>query len=164
MVIVLVGVSGSGKSTVGKRLARKLHFDFYEGDDYHTESSKEKMRAGIALDDTDRQPWLTAIRQLIAAILSQDGNGVVAYSGLKQSHRDGIEQPGVQLVYLKGDSQLIRGRLERRKGHFFDPELLASQFAILEEPRDALVVDIAKPPEAIVGEIVRCLGLEERRE
>jgi len=163
MIIVLIGVSGSGKTTVGRLLARDLNCHFYEGDDYHPQANKDKMRAGIPLTDTDRWPWLAAIRNLISEILAQQEYSVVACSALRQSYRDHLRQPGVQFVYLKGDFDLIRERLENRRTHFFDPDLLASQYETLEEPRGALAVDIARPPDAIVREIEERLDLKKDR-
>src|SRR5687768_10668164 len=143
MVIVLIGVAGSGKSTICKHLAEELGGKFYEGDNYHSRANKKKMREGIALTDADRWPWLAAIRERITKILAENKVAVVACSALAQSYRDYLRQPGVQFVYLKGDFDLFRERLEKRRGHFFDPDLLASQFEALEEPRRALAVDVA---------------------
>ena len=159
MVLVLIGVSGSGKSTVGKPLARDLNCKFYEGDNYHSQANKKKMREGIPLTDADRWPWLSAIRDLIAKVLAENKDAVVACSALAQSYRDYLRQPGVQFVYLKGSFELLRERLEKRRGHFFDPALLASQFETLEEPRGALVVDVDQTPAAIVREIQERLHL-----
>lgn len=161
-IIVLLGVSGSGKTTVGKLLADKLVVDFYEGDDYHPKANKEKMRAGIALTDEDRQPWLAAIRDLISDLLARHACAVIACSALKQSYRDYIKHSGVQFVYLKGEPNVLRERLERRKGHFFNPALLASQLETLEEPPNALVVNISRSPDEIVKEIVDRLALARR--
>ena len=154
MVLVLIGVSGAGKSTVGKLLARTLQFEFYEGDDYHTEASKQKMRSGVPLTDRDRQPWLEAIRALIASIQARNGNAVIACSALKRAYRAYLRAESVQFVYLKADPALTRERLERREGHFFNPLLLESQFETLEEPRHAVVVSAEKPVSEIVAEIV----------
>jgi gluconokinase len=164
VAIVLIGVSGSGKSTVGKQLARRLDCKFYEGDNYHSPANKKKMRAGIPLTDADRWPWLAKIRELISKVLAQEGCAVVACSALAQSYRDYLRQPGVQFVYLKGDFDLLRERLEKRRGHFFDPDLLASQFEALEEPRRALAVDVAHTPAAIAREIQERLGLNKLHE
>jgi gluconokinase len=161
MVVIVMGVTGAGKTTIGRALATSLGWEFHDGDDLHSEASKSKMHRGIALDDSDRAPWLTAIRKLIEAMLSQRRNGVVACSALKQSYRDElvVDPESVKVVYLKGSKQLIAERLRSRTGHFMDPELLQSQLDTMEEPRDAIVVNIASAPEAIVSAIKGRLGL-----
>ena len=161
MAIVLIGVSGSGKSTVGRRIARELDCKFYDGDNYHSPANKKSMQEGIPLTDENRWPWLTIIRTLIAQVLAQNKDMVVACSALTQSCRDYLRQSGVEFVFLKGNTDLIRGRLKKRRGHFFDPDLLASQFETLEEPRSALTVDAAQTPSAIAGEIINRLGLNQ---
>ncbi len=160
MVIVLMGVSGCGKTTVGKLLARRLHWKFYEGDDFHPAANRQKMSEGRALDDADREPWLSALRASIAGSLARGENAVVSCSALEQAHRDRLALKGVRFVHLKGDPGLIAARLEKRTGHFFAPALLASQFETLEEPRAALVVGIAQTPRAIAAEIEHRLGLK----
>ena len=159
MIVIVMGVTGAGKTTIGRALATALGWEFHDGDDLHSEASKLKMHRGIALDDADRAPWLAAIRQLIEAMLSQGRDGVVACSALKQSYRDEIvvDPNAVKIVYLKGSKEMIAERLRNRGAHFMDPDLLQSQFDTLEEPRDAIVVDIAAAPEAIVNEIVAAL-------
>ena len=159
MIVIVMGVTGAGKTTIGRALATALGWEFHDGDDLHSEANKLKMHSGIALDDADRAPWLAAIRQLIEAMLSQGRDGVVACSALKQSYRDEIvvDPNAVKIVYLKGSKEMIAERLRNRGAHFMDPDLLQSQFDTLEEPRDAIVVDIAAAPEAIVNEIVAAL-------
>ena len=159
MIIVITGVSGSGKSSIGKRLAEAMSCEFYEGDDYHPPANKEKMQAGIPLTDEDRWPWLAAIRDSISEALAAESNAVVSCSALTQTYRDCLRQPGVEFVYLKGNFDLLRERLENRRGHFFDSDLLASQFAALEEPYGVLAVEAAWTPAAIVREIQERLGL-----
>jgi gluconokinase len=159
LVVVLIGVSGSGKSTIGRRLARAMRCRFYEGDDFHSRASKQKMRAGIPLTDADRRPWLNAIHALISKILSDGKIAVVACSALRKSYRDRLRQPDVQFIYLKGDYALFYKRLKDRRGHFFKADLLASQFETLEEPFDAITVDVARPPVAIVAEICQRLAM-----
>ena len=164
VVIVLIGVSGSGKSTVGKQLAREMDCKFYEGDNYHSPANKKKMLAGIPLTDADRWPWLNAIRKVISKELAQKKDAVVACSALAQAYRDYLRQPGVQGRVFEGRFDLFRERIEKRRGHFFDPDLLASQFEALEEPRRALAVDVARTPAALVREIQERLGLNKRHE
>ena len=161
MVLIVMGVTGAGKSTIGRALATALGWEFHDGDDLHTAASKRKMHRGIALNDADRAPWLSAIRKLIQFMLSEGRNGVVACSALKQSYRDEIvvDPTLVKVVYLKGSKQLIAARLRKRSRHFMNPALLQSQFDTLEEPRDAIVVDISMAPDAIVNAISTRLGL-----
>ncbi|MGH8565453.1 MAG: gluconokinase [Gammaproteobacteria bacterium] len=159
MVITIVGVSGSGKTTVGRLLARNLNWQFFEGDDFHSLANIAKMRAGSPLSDVDRSSWLAAIRAQMQAILAGRQPAVFACSALKRAYRDFLRLDGVQFVYLKGDYELFRRRLECRTGHFFDARLLASQFETLEEPECGLVVDAAQAPAAIVNEVIRRLEL-----
>jgi len=162
MILVLMGVSGSGKSTVGRLLADQLGWTFVEADDYHSAANVTKMRGGVPLDDADRRPWLAALRERIAEACRTGENVVLACSALKHRYQDYLEQddpPCVRFVYLKGSPELIRMRLAGRKGHFMDPALLGSQFDALEPPPDALRVDITPPPEQIAAEIRRKLGL-----
>ena len=155
MVVIVMGVTGAGKTTVGRALAHSLGWEFHDGDELHSEANKGKMHRGIALDDADRAPWLAAVRQLIQGMLLEGRDGVVTCSALKQSYRDEIvvDPKSVKVVYLKGSKDVIAERLSRRSGHFMNPELLQSQLDTLEEPRDAIVVDVSMAPEAIVKEI-----------
>jgi gluconokinase len=159
MVIVLMGVSGCGKTTVGRELARSLGWEFHDGDDHHPAANREKMRLGIALTEADRQPWLERLAALIRG-WSERGQGVVlACSALSRYSREvlGIGAASVELVHLRGDEAQIRERLERRAGHYFPAALLASQFAALEEPTGAIDVGIDASPEEIAREIRRKL-------
>ena len=160
MVVIAMGVTGAGKTTIGRALATSLGWEFHDGDDLHSEASKRKMHRGIALNDADRAPWLSAIRKLIQFMLSEGRNGVVACSALKQSYRDEIvvDPNAVKVVYLKGSKQVITERLGDHTGHFMNPDLLQSQFDTLEEPSDAIIVDVSAAPEAIVNEIRSRLG------
>jgi gluconokinase len=161
MVIVLMGVSGSGKTTIGHCLAEQLGWPFYEGDDFHPPANVAKMSQGIPLSDDDRLPWLDRLRDLICEYVESGKNAIVACSALKESYRRRLAQAGdrVCFVYLQGDYDLIEERMEARQNHFMKAGLLESQFQTLEEPEKALVVDISEPPEAIVGFIRDQLGL-----
>jgi gluconokinase len=159
-VIVLMGVSGTGKTEVGTRLARALNGEFAEGDDYHPPANVAKMRSGVPLDDADRLPWLETLSRQIGAWLEQDRTVVLACSALKQRYRDILKagRPGVVFVHLKGDKVLIRARLQKRRGHYMPASLLDSQLATLEEPADAITVGIEGTPDAIVAEIMKALA------
>ncbi len=161
MIIILMGVSGSGKTTIGRLLAQDLGWPFYDGDDFHPQANVDKMRQGIPLTDDDRDSWLTALRHQIDTLIDNRQPAVLACSALKQAYRDrlGGDRPKVHFIYLQGDSALIRQRLQKRQGHFMKADLLASQFDTLEEPEGVPAVDIAQAPEAIVGSIKRALGL-----
>lgn len=157
MVIVLMGVTGCGKTTVGKLLADQLGWMFYDADDFHPEENVEKMRQGIPLDDDDRMPWLNRLAELINSEHENERNMVLACSALKKKYREVIQHDlkPVRLVYLKGDFELIKDRLSQRVGHYMDPELLKSQFDALEEPEEdeAISVDISPSPEDIVTSV-----------
>ena len=160
MIIVVMGVTGSGKTTVGQLLAARLGYVFADADDFHSAANKEKMHKGIPLTDADRLPWLTAMHEQIGKWVASKQNGVLACSALKQSYRQQLwSGPEAKVVYLKGSYELIAERLRARKGHFADEHILAGQFADLEEPTDAVAVDISATPEEIVAEICRRLGL-----
>jgi gluconokinase len=162
MIVVLMGVSGSGKSRVGKVLAEQLGWAFVEADDYHPPGNVEKLRRGEPLTDADRRPWLDALRRRIDDACSNGENVVLACSALKHAYRDYLERddpPCVHYVWLDGPPELIRKRLAERKGHFMNPALLSSQFQTLEPPADAVRVDITPGPEAIAADVRRKLGL-----
>jgi gluconokinase len=160
MVVVVMGVTGSGKTTVGRLVAMQLRWEFADADDFHSAANKEKIRHGIALTDADREPWLAALRDQISHWIAAKKNVVLACSALKKSYREQLRVGNeVKFVYLKGTYDLIAARLAHRKGHFADEHILASQFATLEEPSEAIVVDIHPSPEAIVSDICRRLGL-----
>jgi len=160
MVIVLMGVSGAGKTTVGRLLAQALGAEFAEGDAYHPPGNIEKMRRGIPLEDADRWPWLQILSAQIDRWLAAGNTVVLACSALKQRYRDVLAKgrPGVRFVHLEGDKALVRLRLDRRRGHYMPAVLLDSQFAALEPPADAITVDVTGTPEAIVGDIVQRLA------
>jgi gluconokinase len=159
MIIIVMGVSGSGKTTVGTELASALHCAFLEGDDLHSPANVEKMSHGIPLTDADRAPWLEAIHRCMCDAFAAGHSLVVACSALKRSHRATLaEGLPVTCVYLKGSADLIRSRLQHRAHHFMKADMLASQFADLEEPSGAITVDIAQPPDAIVEQILTGLS------
>lgn len=161
-VIVVMGVAGSGKSTVGAALAARLGWTFCEGDGFHPPGNVAKMASGVPLDEEDRGPWLAALRARIAAAIAAGEDLVVACSALKESHRDvlRVDPAHVRFVALEGDPALIAARLRARTGHFMKAALLPSQLAALEEAPDALVLDIAAPPEALVAAIVSALEVQ----
>jgi gluconokinase len=161
MVVILMGVAGSGKTTVGEVLAQRLGWRFYDGDDFHSARNRDKMRRGEPLTEEDREPWLEALRELITRCEREGENAVLACSALKRAYREELTGGSreVRLVYLKGPRDLIARRLAARHGHFFDPALLQSQFDALEEPSDALAVDVAGTPEQITDAIVAGLAL-----
>jgi len=161
MIVVLMGVSGTGKTTVGKVLARRLGWKFYDADDYHPAANVAKMHQGMPLTDEDRKPWLEILARLIDDARGRGENIVLACSALKHSYQEYLQHhhPDVKYVYLTGDAAVIRQRLAGRIGHFFDPSLLSSQLATLEPPEDAVEVDIAPQPEDIAAEVQRRLGL-----
>lgn len=153
-----MGVSGSGKTTVGKALAQKLGWRFVEGDDLHPPANVAKMHSGVPLTDADRWPWLDRIVAEMQRIEAAGDNAVIACSALKAAYRDRLARGGdVRLVYLKGDAATIEPRMAHRR-HFMPASLLPSQFATLEEPSDAIVVDIREPIDAQVATIARALG------
>ena len=161
MIIVLMGVSGAGKSIVGRLLADTLGWSFYEGEDLHTRSNVDKIAQGISLTDHDRWPWLRRIRLLIDDLVSRGQNGVVACSALKQAYRDELvgTKYDVQLFYLKGMYGAIMSRLKDRRDHFMKSDSLESQFQDLEEPDGGVTVNVSSDPQAIVASIKQALGL-----
>ena len=161
MIIVLMGVTGAGKSTVGRLLAQDLGWKFFEGDDFHSRANIEKMRRGTPLNDDDRRVWLEAIREAIDATAHRRESAVIACSALKRSYRERLRVPGETVfVYLKADIDLIHDRLKSRAGHFMNPELIESQFETLEEPGQVLQIDASLPPGEIVERIRRQLQIE----
>jgi gluconokinase len=164
-VIVVAGVSGSGKTTVGELLAERLGWDYAEADSFHSEANIAKMRAGRPLDDTDRGPWLRAITAWIDDRLATGRPGVVSCSALKRRYRDLLAggRPEVRMVMLTGDRDLIAARMRNRLGHFFSVEMLETQFADLELPapdEDVLTASTTSTPEETVTRIVVEFGLE----
>jgi gluconokinase len=154
-----MGPAGSGKTTIGKLLAAQLSWDFFDGDDFHSPANIDKMSRGIPLTDEDRIPWLNSIREAMLQWEAHHKNAVLACSALKRSYRELLEiSANVKLVYLKGNLELLRERLRSRKDHYAGEQLLASQFADLEEPTNALTIDASHGPEEIVAEIRKHLG------
>jgi gluconokinase len=149
-----MGVVGAGKTTVGSLLAQRFGWQFADADNFHPVANVEKIRSGIALDDSDRAPWLAALRGAILHWNKEGQNAVLACSALKRKYRDILSADGVRFVYLKGDFELIQQRLRARHGHFASDSILQSQFEDLEQPTDAITVEIDKTPEAIVSEII----------
>jgi gluconokinase len=160
MIVIVMGVVGAGKTTIGHLLAGKMGWEFADADDFHPASNIEKISTGIPLTDEDRRPWLARLRAQIADWISKDRNVVLACSALKRSYRNELQVgPEVRFVYLKGSAALIAERLRLRHGHFAGEAILASQIADLEEPQNAITVEISHAPEQIVAEIRRQLGL-----
>jgi carbohydrate kinase (thermoresistant glucokinase family) len=165
MIVVLMGVAGAGKTAVGRRLAARLGWAFHDGDDLHPEANVRKMADGRPLTAEDRRPWLAAIRALLVGLASAGTDAVVACSALTAESRRTLlsDLREARLVYLRGAPELIAERLRRRRGHFFPPELLASQLATLEEPESALVVDVDADLDVVVSRVLTALGLPSRR-
>ncbi len=158
MIVVLMGVAGAGKTTIGRLLAEALGCPFLDGDSLHPPSNIQKMAAGMPLTDADRAPWLTAIRSHLEEAFRQGHNLVVACSALKQQYRELLSSRlPVIWVYLKGKEELIRSRLEHRHEHFMKAKMLASQLADLEEPSSAIAIDVSPPPSGIVEQILTAL-------
>ncbi len=159
-VIIVMGVSGSGKTTIAQKLADRLGWQFADADDFHPPENVEKMSAGMPLNDNDRAPWLQILRSQIDLWLDCDRPTVLACSALKSRYRCllGSERSQVQLVYLKGEFTKILQRMQQRDNHFMKPEMLRSQFDALEEPEDAIAVDIGEDPDTIVDRICQSLS------
>jgi gluconokinase len=160
MVILVMGVSGSGKTTIGQMLSAQLNWPFVDGDSLHSAANVAKMAAGIPLTDDDRAPWLQSLHDVMEGWRTQHKNGIIASSALKEKYRQILlTSPEIKLVYLRGSYDLLYSRMQHRPGHYMKPEMLQSQFAALEEPTDAIVVDIASPAEAIVANIRQKLAI-----
>jgi gluconokinase len=160
MIVIVMGVVGAGKTTIGRLLAQQLDWRFADADDFHPAANVEKIRHGTALSDADRQPWLQRLREAITDWIAEGLNVVLACSALKQSYRREVEVgPQVRFVYLKGSADLIADRLRARQGHFANEQILASQLTDLEEPKEAVTIEITLPPPRIVAEVREKLGL-----
>jgi gluconokinase len=162
--IILMGVSGCGKSWVGGSLAHSLGWDFYDADDFHPPANVAKMANGLPLDDSDRAPWLASLHDMISSSLKADSPGVLACSALKERYRQQLldDNDGAQIVYLKGSYDLIWSRMEKRKDHYMKPHMLQSQFEAVEEPSNALTMDVSLPVDVIVQEIIKQYRLEPK--
>jgi len=160
MIVIVMGVVGSGKTTVGSLLAEQKGWEFADADDFHSPANVEKIRHGVALTDEDRKPWLARLREQVTEWIAAGRNAVLACSALKRDYRRDLRVgPEVRFVHLAGSPDLIEGRLRARVGHFADDKILASQFADLEAPENAITVGIAGTPAEIVAEIRQELGL-----
>jgi gluconokinase len=166
VIVIIFGVSGAGKTTVGKLLARGLGWSFIEADDFHPAANIKKMRSGYPLTDEDRWPWLERLRQQVARSLAAGENAVLACSALKRAYRDRLRvSDKVKFVFLRGDYALVEKQLRNRHGHFMNPALLRSQFADLEEPgpdEDALAIRLGRTPEELVKEIKTKLHVDSQ--
>jgi gluconokinase len=161
MIVIVMGVVGAGKTTVGELLAAQMRWDFADADEFHPASNVEKIRNGIPLTDEDREPWLDLLHAKIVEWIEQHRSAVLACSALKRIYRSKLDAgPEVRFVYLKGSGELIASRLRERRGHFANESILASQLVDLEEPTDALTVEISETPQQIVSDIRKGLSLE----
>jgi len=160
MIFIIMGVSGAGKTTVGKMFAQKLSCVFYDADQFHSKENIEKMSRGIPLTDSNREPWLIAIRDIIN---KQEVPALIACSALKKSYRDFLNLPdkNINFIFLKGDPEILRKRLIYRKGHYAGADLLESQLEALEEPANDLTLDASESVEIIVSKILREYGLDK---
>ncbi|MCC7361907.1 MAG: gluconokinase [Anaerolineales bacterium] len=160
MLIVIMGVAGSGKTTVATALAEALQWPLYDADDYHPPANIAKMTRGEPLTDADRAPWLAALAGLLRAHALERESAILACSALKQRYRDALQvDASVRFVYLRGDYDLLLARLMQRTDHYMKPNMLASQLADLEPPREAVVIDIRAPLAEMVAEILARLDL-----
>jgi gluconokinase len=167
VIVIIFGVSGAGKTTVGKLLARELGWRFIEADDFHSAGNIDKMRSGHPLTDEDRWPWLERLRQKIERSLSTGENAVLACSALKRAYRDRLCLSNeTKFVFLRGDYALVEKQLRSRHRHFMNAKLLRSQFADLEEPKpdeDVLTIELRRKPQELVEEIKAKLHLARKR-
>jgi len=159
VIVIIMGTTGAGKTTIGTMLATQLNWQFADADTFHPPANIEKMSHGIPLTDADRAPWLEAMRKAILEWIAAGKKVVLACSALKRAYRDELRpSPEVKIVYLKGDYALFAERIRHRHGHFAGEQILAGQFADLEEPTDAITIDAAHSPEEIVAEIRKRLA------
>jgi gluconokinase len=165
MIVVLMGVTASGKTTIGTKLAALEHWEYAEGDDYHSAANKAKMHAGIPLTDADRAPWLASLHEVLLGWYRSGTSGVLACSALRQTYRDalseGIPTAALRFVLLEVPKDVLEQRMAARKGHYMSPALLDSQIATLEMPKDAIRVAGDKPPDTVVQEIMTAIRATE---
>ena len=162
MIIILMGVAGSGKTTIGRVLSERLVWPFHDADDFHSDANRAKMAAGIPLNDADRADWLASLRGLLVSKAQTGQSFVLACSALKETYRQILQvDDQTHFVHLKGTYEQIKSRLEGRHGHYMKPAMLDSQFEVLEEPAQAIIVDITMEPSVIVETIVKELHLME---
>ena len=165
MIVVLMGVSGSGKTTIGKLLAQRAGALFADADDYHPQANKEKMAAGHPLDDADRKPWLVALNGVLRGWYASGANGVLACSALKESYRvtlaDEMPHGAVTFCLLQVSAEVLQARLAERTHEFMNPKLLESQLATLELPKDALVVQNDREPTVVADQIFKLISGEK---
>jgi gluconokinase len=167
VILILMGVSGAGKTTVGRLVAQRLGWEFLDADDFHSRENREKMATGVPLTDADRGPWLESLATALRLRIAEGRGAVLACSALRRAYRETLRvDDGVRLVHLRADFETIRRRLQERKGHYFRADLLASQFEALEETagEGALVVDAGGRPEALAALIVAEEGLDPSTE
>ena len=166
MIVIVFGVSGAGKTTIGRLLAEQLGWRFYEADDFHPRANIEKMRSGHPLTDEDRWPWLERLREQMTRSLAANENAVLGCSALKRAYRERLRVSNdVRFVYLRGDYALIDKQLRDRRGHFMNPALLRSQFVDLEEPtpdEGTITIELGRSPQQLVEEIKARLGLASK--
>ena len=160
MIIIIMGVAGSGKTTIGSLLANELGWAFYDADDFHSASNRSKMTQGIALTDEDRARWLLSLKELVAKNIQQTTSAVLACSALKNSYRDTLKvNEQVKFIYLQGTYEQIKKRLNNRTGHYMSAGMLDSQFHTLEEPQNVLTIDITHTPQEIISIIRKGFNL-----
>jgi gluconokinase len=162
MILIVMGVSGAGKSTVAKALVNATGWQFAEGDDYHSEANRKKMHSGVPLNDEDRAPWLASLHEVLQGWAQRGESGIMTCSALKQTYRDtlakGLPEGSYRFVLLDVPRAELQKRLEHRAGHFMSPDLLDSQLATLEEPKDALRIEAEGSPDEIAGKILAQIG------
>ena len=160
-ILILMGVTGSGKTTIGRRFTEDVGWKYFDADDFHPDSNIEKMKAGVPLNDADRQPWLLRLREVISDCVERNEAAAISCSALKESYRQLLTiDKRVKFVYLQGSYELIKQRLNTRSGHYMNPGLLASQFATLDEPVDCLRIDVSESPDKIVRLIKKHFRIE----